>query len=465
MKKTKEMKSNKAITLISLVITIIVLLILVGVTINTLTGEHGLINRAITTKEKAEVAGIEETLQLAIETVKIDWYKEGAYGTVGEYLTSHISDLQTAVGDNTLTVNGNKITYSGREFTINSQTGKITGSTIATPSKSWSTAIEGGKTVITDGEGNKIKIGDKIDYDPSLEATKTTETSYATDTGYDNDQVFSVSSLAKTSGENWRVFGFNEATKEIIIIPENFVGPITGGEDTGFGYTYYLLKGQKGYINGESELTKICDLYGHGKYATGARCITDKDINDITGYDKTTYSRYGVEWTYGRNLSGDLTYSDGGSNSGTNNYDIPNFYYPYEDPTTHVKSWKNLDSSKTGEIVSLTRTKYNYTISVADNIKKELLLGKQNRGDSYFTGSNGAGADFRYWLGSSYVIPYSGEAYFGLRVVASGYMSGCDLARSTGFEEPNCFGVRPLVSLQSNVNLKYNSTSTEWEFK
>lgn len=364
-----------------------------------------MINRAITTKEKAEVAGIEEILQLAIETVKIDWYKEGAYGTVGEYLTSHISDLQTAVGDNTLTVNGNKITYSGREFTINSQTGKITGSTIATPSKSWSTAIEGGKTVITDGEGNKIKIGDKIDYDPSLEATKTTETSYATDSGYE-------------------------------------------------------------YDNGISELTKICDLYGHGKYATGARCITDKDINDITGYDKTTCPVYGVEWTYGRNSSGYLTYSDGGSYSGTNNFYIQDFYYPYEDPTTHVKSWKNLDSSKTGKGVTLTNTDY-YTCNISETeiTQKELLLGKQNGENYYFTGSNGAGANFQYWLGSSYASTGSSLAYFGLNYVGSGILNFSGLANSNGNEFPSSYGVRPLVSLQSNVNLKYNSTSTEWEFK
>lgn len=39
-------KSNKAITLIALVITIIILLILAGVTIATLTGENGILRKS-----------------------------------------------------------------------------------------------------------------------------------------------------------------------------------------------------------------------------------------------------------------------------------------------------------------------------------------------------------------------------------------------------------------------------------
>ena len=46
------MKKNKGITLIALVITIIVLLILAGVSIAMLTGENGLIAKAISAKNR-----------------------------------------------------------------------------------------------------------------------------------------------------------------------------------------------------------------------------------------------------------------------------------------------------------------------------------------------------------------------------------------------------------------------------
>ena len=54
--KKKINKKNNGITLIALVITIIVLLILAAVTIATLTGENGILNRAAEAKEKTEEA-------------------------------------------------------------------------------------------------------------------------------------------------------------------------------------------------------------------------------------------------------------------------------------------------------------------------------------------------------------------------------------------------------------------------
>ena len=61
-----KIKSTKGITLISLVVTIIILLILAGVTIATLMGDNGLINRANDAKIKTEIASIKEEIQTDI---------------------------------------------------------------------------------------------------------------------------------------------------------------------------------------------------------------------------------------------------------------------------------------------------------------------------------------------------------------------------------------------------------------
>ena len=52
MKTKKELKNQKAITLIALVITIVVLLILAGVTIASLTGDNGILTRTNEAKQK-----------------------------------------------------------------------------------------------------------------------------------------------------------------------------------------------------------------------------------------------------------------------------------------------------------------------------------------------------------------------------------------------------------------------------
>lgn len=62
---------DKGITLIALIITIIVLLILAGVTLSVLTGENGSIKRAISTKEKKEIAEEKEGIKLSVTNAMI----------------------------------------------------------------------------------------------------------------------------------------------------------------------------------------------------------------------------------------------------------------------------------------------------------------------------------------------------------------------------------------------------------
>lgn len=59
-----KLKKNKGITLIALVVTIIVLLILAGISISMLTGENGILNRAVEAKKNTMISNIEEKNRL-----------------------------------------------------------------------------------------------------------------------------------------------------------------------------------------------------------------------------------------------------------------------------------------------------------------------------------------------------------------------------------------------------------------
>ena len=65
----KQLK-NKGITLIALVITIIVLLILAAVSIATLTGENGILNKAMRASEESKIERYKEEINLIIIDVK-----------------------------------------------------------------------------------------------------------------------------------------------------------------------------------------------------------------------------------------------------------------------------------------------------------------------------------------------------------------------------------------------------------
>lgn len=423
-----------------------------------LAGQNGILDRAGEAKQLTEEASIKEQVVLLATEYITDYHTGSATSgqTVAEYVATNLNRKQAGGYD--ITTDGNKVIISnasGQNILI----GRVTTGGAVDWSQFWEYATENGKTIITDGT-TKLKIGDKIDYDPADGATTTTYTSLAANTGWDNNQIFNVSSLNKNSGENWRVLGVDEEAGQILIIPENFVGPTEGGATAAGDLTYYYLKGQAGYVNGISELNKISDLYGHGKYGAGARTITVDDVNKITEYNPITAKygegqtfEYGNEMTYTRNGPGSISYS--GTNGVTGTSSVSTFNY-FDEST---KTWKEFGSTATGSI-QLTSTYYYYKILGIDDATKQLLVGTQS-GKYYFTGN---GAKMKYWLGSSYVDARSDCAYFGLRGVYSGRVDFDSLYYSDDSSHSNYLGVRPVVSLQSNINLKYNTTSEEWEF-
>lgn len=135
------MKKNKGITLIALVITIIVLLILAGVSIAMLTGENGLIAKAISAKNKTEEAEADEKDKLAKTNEIMDKYitnRDGSITVDKDSLNKLIDDRinekmyspnifhgtsitnNMAASDNTTQVNQFTITENGK-YVINYQ--------------------------------------------------------------------------------------------------------------------------------------------------------------------------------------------------------------------------------------------------------------------------------------------------------------------------------------------------------
>ena len=82
-------KENKGITLIALVITIIVLLILAGVTVVTLTGDNGLLQKAQNAGEQSKTAEAEEQIKLIYAEYQISKYAEGNM-SAGDYLKEQL---------------------------------------------------------------------------------------------------------------------------------------------------------------------------------------------------------------------------------------------------------------------------------------------------------------------------------------------------------------------------------------
>jgi len=171
-----------------------------------------------------------------------------------------------------------------------------------------------------------------------------------------------------------------------------------------------------------------------------------------------------VEYTL---LTTGIQYTSKG-NSATGGILQYNHQFIYHDPeVTSGNGWKNL--AMNGSVTLKSNTYFYYPTTLTDTDDRTVIVGIGVNTPEYkmlFTNSS-TGADianrektdnFYYWLGSSCVSTNSGHANFGLRVVISGYVSYSTLYNSDGNTNPPCYGIRPVVTLDSKVTLKDSGT-------
>ena len=461
---TKQLiKTSNGITLIALVITIIVLLILAGVTIATLTGDNGILGKAKTAKTTNDEEKAKEQIKIAIM---------GSYGKDGEL---NYDDLTKNLGQIGIKDLPNEASYP-LEVTLDgvSATIEANGEVNFTTSGGYT---QTGDT-ITSTDGKTMKVGDYVDYDPTLgaNASDLTYTSTADKTGTNSDQEFNATTY-KSAGYGWRVLGVKNG--KIRLISEEFIG---SGTYTDSSRTYYNLKGQKGYINGIEELNKISGIFGHGKGAEKATSITVEDINGITGYNPETakygkgnFWEYGNKVTYTRGEGSTLSFSATNGRTWSGTIDTFNYY----DKTN--KTFKALTSGST----EITSTTYDYepTTLGTDRYAKPLqgvnengtfneiykmIFGDWERTEKngYYRNFTGTGTEPRYWLASDDAFAANGIGVdWGLRSVYDGVVGSNCLYYSNGNELSFSVGVRPVVSLKSDVSLEWNEVAKEWKIK
>ena len=405
-------------------------------------------------------------LEMAVAAVVTDWsgdrYVNGNNQSLTQYMTKARVESNMNTADYVLaaftlnTTNGVSVTYKnkGYNFTVtitdSGNSAKVTYEGEGEPAevKEW---IENEDGSVTDGEVS-LQVGDYINYDPITGASKTSETSYATATGYSTDQTFN---LADYTGK-WKIFGVENG--KIQIIPEDEI-LTTDSENPG-----YYLRGATGLKNAVTELDKISALYGQGEYAESARSVNHQDVADLIGLTPEVYnelcdmmeeSQPGSSLTkYGNEVS---IFWDGrvlpkyestlGGNGNLENTHSNGFYW-YDFEAEEMKKIDYTTTPSEEPIITITNDFYAYGLEFG------LLEIPEKTSNMVFQNSTGSNAS--YWLGSRFSIVNLGNARFGVGNVYEGYVDGSDLVDSNNGRRgsDDGVGVRPLVSLQSNIKLE-----------
>ena len=510
MKKLQTKKSNTGITLITLVITIVVLSILAGVSINTVVGDDGIIQKAKEAAETTRRASAEEEMNRLVLEYELAKSDENFEDFLQEKINEGRINGATDNGDGTVTiskrVDGKDYTITVKKPSSSAQSIKIKGKRVvanedgtgenlgeASTSKGKTlyimidSSISGGTTTVSPEvpyavtengtykftvtgtvngtaytkevsvevnqfknsilEDINIKIGDNVNYTyDTASSSYTLESKYS---GYSSNQT-----IAQTAGLTWKVLNVDKENDTVDIISTNPTSSTV--------YFGNIL----GYNNGPYYMNEICKAqYSNKTLGVNARSINLLDMEKqltaegITARNAyTEAAKYGTTKTYAGNTKYPSLYANqkgAGPNVTAANAstifqpDITKGNDPYEESKPIVpKGTTEPTTSSVSESGSpLTVTQTYYTISINDT--------------NYGTASSILANSTYFWVAARYVNTGSSDARFGLRVAAGTDTRGCSVFYSDGGTHGGPYALRPVVSLPSSL-LTGEQTNGAW---
>ena len=436
-------KKERGITLIALVITIIVLLILAGISIAMLSGDNGILNRAVQAKEATRGGEVQETVRLAATNNAGVDYIGGTKQTRTEVISQlhrdgklTDSEVETLEESNEIVIGGIKIDFS------------VLGS------------ISNAKTLVQAFKDGEIKVGDYItNYNSTLNNSNATASLTTEETGFNGGtQTYKVN-----TNTTWRVLGLNKDETQLVITTGS---PIkkemdSSATDDWKKDPYLYLDKAEGWYNTNDELVtnnildKVCEIYA-GRYASATKSMRIEDINTALGLtlDKTSNKLYK---TADESKTAISAYQGFFGQSYT--YKIGNYAPENYLKAKYPSKYSSLTNKKSGDIVDGTAFMYMYTDSSIVDQSSKLY-------DVLFKGTESGSNGKSYWLASSGVgMDGSDCCYFGPGAVDEGYaVAGGGSFFSYGDSSAAWLAVRPVVYLQSGVtvdDLSISSSGTE----
>ena len=296
-----------------------------------------------------------------------------------------------------------------------------------------------------------------------------------------SDQKYSV---LDAKNIKWKVLGADEQTGELLIVAADALKNLDNSTKK------FILRGLTGYSYGTDELNKICQIYGKGKGATGARSINYDDVATVIGRKKgINTSSYTYKWTVDSNTKHAPTYDSGKNYTKfwhtiadeesikkykdsnpkdksllkTTSVGVFNFYNTVTGKwETNTQELNGLAENKTIGTVKSDYLGYNSITSEQKATKGyEIIfktdLGEEIAGSIYKDGVWQGEDNNIYWLASSYCSLDGYYVRWGLyNVYAGGKILGGDTHYSFGYVRNPNYGIRPVVSLDSDIQLEAN---------
>lgn len=286
-------------------------------------------------------------------------------------------------------------------------------------------------------EDINIKIGDSVNY------TYDPAGSYSLSSTYSGNS--SNQTVAQTTGLTWKVLNVDKENDTVDIISTN---------PTSSTVNFYNILG---YNNGPYLMNEICKAqYSNKTLGVNARSINlldmEKHLTAAGIAARNAYSsnvKYGTTKTYTSDTKYPSLYANqkgaGPNVSSITPSDTTKGNDPYEESKPIATTEPTTDNtSGTGNPLTVTQTFYYIPINDTN----------------YGTASSILANGTPFWVAARYVYTYSDRATFGLRYAGTN-ASGYDMFFSDGSPYGNDYALRPVVSLPSSL-LTGEQTNGAW---
>ena len=505
-------KQKNGITLITLVVTIVVLSILAGVSINTVVGDDGIIQKAKEQAEATRRASAEEEMNRLVLEYQLASKDETLESFLQEKVTEGRIDGVTDNGDGTITITKK---VEGKDYTItvkkpaaptpSVKVGAIrvvsdstgAGSSLGEASTRKGTTlyimiestISGGTTTVSpevpyavtengtykftvtgtvDGKTytknvtatvnqykneinlDEIQIGDYVNYTYDIDSASSSYTLESTYSGYSSNQT-----IAQTTGLTWKVLNVDKENDTVDIISTNPTSSTV--------YFYNIL----GYNNGPYLMNEICKAqYSNKTLGVNARSInlldmekqlTAAGIKSRNEYNKgsSTYAQYGTTKTYTSNTKYPSLYANQ-KGAGPNITEAE-----ASKKITQPDTTKGNDPYEESKPIATTEPTTDNTSGTGSPLTVTqtfyyIPINDTNYGTAYSILANST----TFWVAARYVYAGSDGAGFGLRR-ADTNTGGYGMFGSYGNTYGNYCALRPVVSLPSSL-LTGEQTNGAW---
>ena len=290
-----------------------------------------------------------------------------------------------------------------------------------------------------------VKVGDYVAYKPDELDNNALTTLKTNLKNYSGASDNTTNSAIARDTLSWRVLDIDEKTGAVRLIS----AASTSSKVT--------LRGYNGYNNAVKLLDDACSTLYNSKLATKVQNLKIEDIQDKM---KTDYKK--INSNYGNRVTPTSKYYPSiltkekeqkitvGQNTTTGT----------ELDFSEQKTFENQTESKQADTLNVKYTYWNKTMSAND-------FDGENK-EMYYKLFINNGSNYPiYWMSSRCVNANSGNAYFDVRLVDSGYAGAYGLYSSDGGEASYDHAFRPVITLNSNVQVTSgNGTeSTPFEIK